>query len=151
MPDLVPLEACIEGLVALRDGRLADDHYFVWSEPRRLKDGSLILPYPDYREPMDGLWAAFDRAGYPPEPADYVSWMGTKADPFDPATIRALDRRELTLCLLAMRRGKRFCDGHWASMLRTGALLAAAERAVARCTPSVRADGNRRVLPRVVE
>jgi hypothetical protein len=129
MPDLAPLEACIEELIAFRDGRLADDHYFTWHGQRRLDDGSLTMPFPDYHEPMDRLWAAFQHAGYPPEPADYVSWMSTKADPSDPTMIRTLDRHELSLCLLAIRRGERFCDGHWASMLAKGALLAAAQRA----------------------
>jgi len=131
VPDAAPLRACIEELIALRDGGLTEDHYLAWQGQLRLENGSLTLPYPEYREPMDRLWTAFVDAGFPPEPADYVSWMASKSDPSDPAMIRGLDRAELTLCLLAMRRGERFCDGHWATMLAKGALLAAAERAVA--------------------
>lgn len=130
MADLDPLRICIQDLIALREGKLSEDDYYEWQYPRQLEDGSWTSPYPDYHEPMERLWRAFAEAGYPPEPADYVAWMKDYPDPFDPAMIRTLDRSGLAMCLLAMHRGERFCDGRWAGLLGKGALLAAAERAV---------------------
>jgi hypothetical protein len=132
MSDAAPgLADAIAELEAHASGALASDHYYQWIVPQPLADGSFVNGYCDYKSAMDRLWSAFAAAGLDSRPADYNEWLQRTEAPFDPDRIARMDEADLNMLLLAIRRGERFCDGHWAAMVRDGVFLAIAHRLLA--------------------
>lgn len=132
MADEAPaLDDVILELEALASGDVEPEHYYRWVAPTPLADGSVLNGYCDYMPAMDRLWSAFADSGYEPRPANYIAWLDRAETPFDPGRIARMDKADLRMLLLAIRRHERFCDGHWTAMLRDGIFLAIARRILA--------------------
>jgi len=122
------LDEAIAELEALASGALADGHYVHWVVPPPLDDGGFVNGFCDYGPAMDRLWSAFAAAGFDGQPADYIAWLEHTEAPRDPVRIAGMGRPDLMMLLLAIRRGERFCEGHWGAMLDDGVFLAIARR-----------------------
>lgn len=115
----------LEGLGA---GRVSPCAYHRIVAPGCAADGCLSFAYHAYGPAMDQLWAAFTAAGFEATPADYTDWLRRTGNAHDPARIAQMDRDDLMMLLLAIRRGERFAEGHWAAMLDRGVFLAIGRR-----------------------
>jgi hypothetical protein len=131
-PDFGPLREAVAELEAFERGELGLDHYAIMVPPEQLPNGSWTVGWPDYRPAMDRLWAAFWAADAMATPEAYLEWLARKEPPLQqPEEAATLPRDELVGRLFAIRRGERFCDGHWLSALELGFFLAFARRLLA--------------------
>jgi len=132
MADLAPLQSAVTDLETVACSVAASGDcwpgYFIWRSAQLSQDGSLTLPYPNYGPKMEALWEAFTAAGFDAGPADYLTWLRAQESPYDPSVIERYERSDIEMLLLAVRRGERFGDGHWAAMLKDGVFLAVAKR-----------------------
>jgi hypothetical protein len=123
----LPTAAEIEKLVAFLPRLSADGFTPIkrWGGGTKREDGTLIMPWPEYDDAVDGFFRA----------ASAECWCDRNYDPAEAA--RMLDNAELvagadlaqirtmlTYCV----RGERFCDGHWGAMVEDGHVARLLER-----------------------
>ena len=89
-----------------------------WLGGERNKDGSVTMPFPDYPEEV----IRFFRAAAQPWWTD-GSYLAAKPKLMLETGLENADMEKMKSVLTYCTRGERFCDGFWAELIESGALV----------------------------
>jgi len=119
----------IDALTAFLPHLAAEDFSPVkeWKGAKRTKSMAITTPWPDYEQAVRDFFEA----------ASAPCWMDGRYLQFeagemleDEARVRNASLDEIRIMLTWCVRGERFCDGHWASVIKAGHIRRLLERLV---------------------